>query len=150
MFQQLILQEIYIRKVSIPQRVIRICKSKRNRQRNGQKKNRLTIIIKPLHRKLRIEKHESHQMYIKLILGNSENKSYRFRFMVFNATFNNISVIYCGDQFIGGGNRSTRRKQATCRKSLTNFISCIAYFICYNFLYLSTLHYILEIQMSQR
>jgi hypothetical protein len=32
--------------------------------------------------------------------------------MVFNATFNNISVI-------GGGNR---RKPPSCRKSLTNFI----------------------------
>jgi len=25
--------------------------------------------------------------------------------------------------FIGGGNRSTRRKPPTCRKSLTNFIT---------------------------
>jgi hypothetical protein len=40
--------------------------------------------------------------------------------MVFNVTFNNISVISwrsCSD--IGGGNRSTRRKPLTCRKSLT-------------------------------
>ena len=37
--------------------------------------------------------------------------------MVFNATFNNISVILCG-HFIGGGNR---RKLLTCRKSLTNW-----------------------------
>jgi hypothetical protein len=31
--------------------------------------------------------------------------------------------------FIGGGNRSTRRKPPTCRKSLTNFITycCIKY-----------------------
>ena len=31
--------------------------------------------------------------------------------------------------FIGGGNRSTRRKPLTCRKSLTNFITyyCIEY-----------------------
>jgi hypothetical protein len=31
--------------------------------------------------------------------------------------------------FIGGGNRSTRRKPSTCRKSLTNFITlcCIEY-----------------------
>jgi hypothetical protein len=34
--------------------------------------------------------------------------------MVFNATFNNI--------FIDGGNRNTKRKPPTCRKSLTNFI----------------------------
>ena len=32
---------------------------------------------------------------------------------MFIATFNNISVI-------GGGNRSTRRKPPTCRRSLTN------------------------------
>ena len=37
-------------------------------------------------------------------------------FMVFSATFNDISAI-------GGGNRSTRRKSPTCRKSLTNFIT---------------------------
>jgi hypothetical protein len=34
--------------------------------------------------------------------------------MVFNATFNNI--------FIDGGNRSTKRKPPTWRKSLTNFM----------------------------
>ena len=44
-------------------------------------------------------------------------------FMVFHATFNNISVYIEDVSFIGGGNRSTRRKPMTCRKSLTNFIS---------------------------
>jgi ABC-type polysaccharide transport system permease subunit len=40
------------------------------------------------------------------------------RDIVFNATVNNISVIiYCGSQFIGGGNRNTWRKQQTCHKS---------------------------------
>jgi hypothetical protein len=41
--------------------------------------------------------------------------------MVFNATFNNISVIHCivAVSFIGEGNRSTQRKLPTCRKSLT-------------------------------
>ena len=43
--------------------------------------------------------------------------------MVFNATFNNISVISWRSIIIGGGNRSTRRKPSTCRKSLTNFIT---------------------------
>ena len=38
--------------------------------------------------------------------------------MVFNVTFHNISV-----SFIGGGNRGTRRKPTTCRKSLTNLIT---------------------------
>ena len=39
-------------------------------------------------------------------------------FMVFNATFNNISVISWRSISIGGGNR---RKPPTCRKSLTNY-----------------------------
>ena len=49
------------------------------------------------------------------------------RVMMFNATFNNISVTV---SFIGGGNQSTRRKPPTsCCKSLTNFITwcCIEY-----------------------
>jgi hypothetical protein len=37
----------------------------------------------------------------------------RIRVMVFNATFNNISVISWWSGFIGGGNRSTRRKPPT-------------------------------------
>ena len=45
-------------------------------------------------------------------------------FMVFSATFNNISIIYIVMvSFIGGGNQSARRKPSTCRKSLTNFIT---------------------------
>jgi len=35
-----------------------------------------------------------------------------------------ISQLYCGGRvFIGGGNRRTRRKPPTRRKSLTNFIT---------------------------
>ncbi len=42
--------------------------------------------------------------------------------MVFNATFNNISVISWQSVLLAGGrNRSSRRKPPTCRKSLTNF-----------------------------
>ena len=41
--------------------------------------------------------------------------------MVFNATFNNISVVY---SFIGGGDQSTQRKPPTCRKSLTTDKHC--------------------------
>jgi hypothetical protein len=39
------------------------------------------------------------------------------------------SWIYNGGQFIGGGNRITRRNPPTCRKSLTNFMTscCIEY-----------------------
>ena len=40
--------------------------------------------------------------------------------LVFNAIFNNISVISWIISFIDGENRSTRSKQPTCRKSLTN------------------------------
>ena len=40
--------------------------------------------------------------------------------MVFNATINNISAISLAVSFTGGGNRRTRRKPPTCRKSLTN------------------------------
>jgi hypothetical protein len=37
-------------------------------------------------------------------------------FMVFNATFNNISIIYIvAVGFIGGGNQSARRKPPTYR-----------------------------------
>jgi hypothetical protein len=44
--------------------------------------------------------------------------------MVFNPViFNNISLIYVEDSFIGGGNQRTRRKPLTGRKSLTNFIT---------------------------
>ena len=49
----------------------------------------------------------------------------KYMVTVFNATFNYIAAV----RFIGGGNRGTRRKQPTCRKSLINFItqSCIEY-----------------------
>jgi len=47
-------------------------------------------------------------------------------FMVFNATFNNISVTQemytVAVSFIGGGNWSTRRNPPSCRRSLTHFI----------------------------
>jgi hypothetical protein len=45
------------------------------------------------------------------------------RAMVLNATFNYISVILWRSVFMGGGNRSTRRKPPTCRKSVTHFIT---------------------------
>jgi len=32
-------------------------------------------------------------------------------------------MLYRGDHFVGGGNRSTQRKPTTFRKSLTNFIT---------------------------
>jgi len=45
------------------------------------------------------------------------------RAMVFNAIFNNISIIlWLSVLFIGGGNQITLRKSSTCHKSLTNFI----------------------------
>jgi hypothetical protein len=44
----------------------------------------------------------------------------RVRVMVFNATFNNISVIMAVVSFIGERNQ---RKPPTCHKSLTNLIT---------------------------
>ena len=46
-----------------------------------------------------------------------------FGFMVFYATFNNISAISWRSVLLVGGNRNTRRKLLTCCKSLTNFIT---------------------------
>jgi len=40
--------------------VIRSRKSKKNRQYNGQTKNRQTTIYKTLHRKLKTEQHQPH------------------------------------------------------------------------------------------
>ena len=42
------------------------------------------------------------------------------RVLVLNATFNNISVVSQRQVFIGGGNRSTRRKPPIYHKSLTH------------------------------
>jgi hypothetical protein len=48
---------------------------------------------------------------------------WRVRVMVFNAILNNISAISWRSVFISGGNQRTRRKQSTCHKTLTNFIT---------------------------
>jgi len=53
------------------------------------------------------------------------------RDMVFNATFNNISVISW--RFIGGGNQSTRRKPPTSRKSLKSHKLFRAHLVMSNF-----------------
>jgi len=47
---------------------------------------------------------------------------------VFNIILNNISYRYIvAVSFIGGGNRSIRRKPPTCRKFLTNFYHIMLY-----------------------
>jgi hypothetical protein len=43
--------------------------------------------------------------------------------MAFNATFKQYFSYIVAVSFIGGGNWSARRKQTTCRKSQTNFIT---------------------------
>ena len=47
----------------------------------------------------------------------------RFRFMVFNSSFNDISVISWQSVLFGGRKRNSRRKSPTCRNSLTSFIT---------------------------
>ena len=49
--------------------------------------------------------------------------------MMFNATFNNYFSYIVAVSFIGGENRSIRRKPPFCGKSLTNLITkcCIEY-----------------------
>ena len=60
-----------------------------------------------------------------------------FRDMVFNATFNNISVILWRSVLLVEETRMTRRKQPTCRKSLTgkvcltNIRSCCKFYFMY-------------------
>jgi hypothetical protein len=43
--------------------------------------------------------------------------------MVYNATFNNISVVSWWSVLLGEETRGPRKKPLTCRKSLTNFIT---------------------------
>ena len=61
-----------------------------------------------------------------LCLGFFRSLQIGYRFMVFNATFNNISVILWQSVLLV---EKTWRKSPTCRKSLTNFITqcCIDY-----------------------
>jgi hypothetical protein len=50
------------------------------------------------------------------------------RFMVFNATFNNISVISWWSVLLVEGNRNTWRKPLTCAfVQLVNIFNCLAY-----------------------
>ena len=60
------------------------------------------------------------QTLIKSYLKSKVNWGYRD--MVFNASFNNISVISWQLIYLGGGKRSILRKTPTCRKSLTNWV----------------------------
>ena len=51
----------------------------------------------------------------------------RIMVMMFNATFDNISIISWLSVLSMGGNRSIRRKQPTCRKSLTKLYHIMLY-----------------------
>jgi len=63
--------------------------------------------------------YEQPVVYTKIHLQINDSLIGLVGFMMFNATFNNISAIVAVS-FIGGGNR---RKPPTCLKSLTNFIT---------------------------
>ena len=61
---------------------------------------------------------------LRMSLYGSQTLLHRVWVMMFNATFNNISVISWRSVLnIGGGNRSTRRNPPTCRNSLKNVIT---------------------------
>jgi hypothetical protein len=64
--------------------------------------------------------------------------------VVFNATKETIFQLYRGGQFIGGGNRSTRRKPPTCRNLhivvlFANTEKCINTFIVFDAILIDTL-----------
>jgi len=59
-------------------------------------------------------------LFLKTKLYPSILTIHRVMVMVYNATFNNISVISWWSVCFSGGNRSARWKQPTSRKSLTN------------------------------
>ena len=67
------------------------------------------------------------ERFLNLVVANFVRL--RVRVMVFNTTFNNISVISWRSVILGGENRSTWRKPLTCRKSLTNFITLCSYVV---------------------
>jgi hypothetical protein len=62
-------------------------------------------------------KHDKPNLHI-LQIVHEYTSNMKVWFIVFNATFNSISVIIVVFSFIGGGNRSTLRKTPTCRKSI--------------------------------
>ena len=62
-------------------------------------------------------------MLCKKIIKSIHKLPIGLRVMVFNATFNNISVVSWWSVLLVEENRSTRRKPPTCRKSLTSFIT---------------------------
>jgi hypothetical protein len=64
------------------------------------------------------------QHYVIMFVSNLQQVN-RFEenvIMVFNVTFNNISLILKRSVLLAGGNRCTRRKPPTCWKLLTNLI----------------------------
>ena len=70
-------------------------------------------------------------------LTNIYPHMYVIMVMVFHQYFSYLMVV----SFIGGGNPSTQRKPATCRKSLTNFITqcCFEYILSWTGFELTTL-----------
>ena len=67
-----------------------------------------------------------HQMNSDLSTYVKDIWNWIFEFLVFNATFSNISATgyIMATSFSGGGSRSTRREPPTLGKQLVNFITC--------------------------
>ena len=64
---------------------------------------------------------------IQSIVLEHSNHLLEVRVMVFNATFSSISVILWWSVFIGGGNRSIRRKTLTCPQVADKFDHIMLY-----------------------
>ena len=75
-----------------------------------------------LRRQIQTESHQANRFDLNFLwLRRLCGLNGMIRVRMFSITFSYIVVA----MFIGGGNRSTWRKPQTCRKSLTNFITCI-------------------------
>ena len=61
--------------------------------------------------------------YVKCVITSRQLLRLKVSVIVYNASFNIMSIISWRSALIGGWNRMTRGKPLSCRKSLTNFIT---------------------------